>query len=137
MLQPYIRRGSLKNFLFLSVGQMDFQHLAGPRNVSVDLKYVTVFRKTNRSARKSIIPYVRKYTFDHEDANRNKGKEAHFTRRRSIGLASNSDCSIFARRKGNKAIKKKIVFLAGRLVFLNTLTYDVMCLGVFVYSIPT
>ena len=121
---------------FCRSAEMDFQRLAGPRNVSVELKYVTVFRKTNRSARKLNIPYMRKYAFDHKDANKNKRKEAYFTRGRSVGLASNSDCSIFARHKGNKAIKKKIVFLAGWLVFLNTLTYDVLCLRVFVYSIP-
>ena len=34
--------------------------------------YVTVFRKTNRSVRKSIIAYVQKYAFEHEDANENK-----------------------------------------------------------------
>ena len=28
-----------KNFKLLLVAEMDFQHLAGPRNVSVDLKY--------------------------------------------------------------------------------------------------
>ena len=38
--------------------------------------YVTVFRKTNRSARKSIIAYARKYAFEHEDAKVNKEKEA-------------------------------------------------------------
>ena len=38
------------------------------------LPYVTVFRKINRSARKSIIAYARKYTFEHEDANGNKEK---------------------------------------------------------------
>ena len=45
------------------------------------LTYVTVFRKNNRSARKSIIAYARKYAFAHEDANVNKEKEAHFTPR--------------------------------------------------------
>ena len=46
--------------------------------------------------RKSVIAYARKYVFEHEDAN---GKEARFTRRRSIGLASNLDGGIFAQRK--------------------------------------
>ena len=45
---------------------------------------MTLFRKTNRSARKSIIAYARKYAFEHEDANGKKEKEAHFTRRRNI-----------------------------------------------------
>ena len=40
---------------------------------------MTVFRKTIQSARKSIITYARKYAFEHEDANGNKVKEAHFT----------------------------------------------------------
>ena len=54
-------------------------------------KFVTVLRKTNRSVRKSIIAYARKYAFEQEDANVNKEKEARCTRRRSIGLASNLD----------------------------------------------
>ena len=45
---------------------------------------MTLFRKTNRSARKSITAYARKYAFEHEDANGKKEKEAHFTRRRNI-----------------------------------------------------
>ena len=61
--------------------------------------YVTVFRKTNRSVRKSIITYARKYAFEHEEANVNKEKEARFTPRRSVGLASNLDGGIFAQRK--------------------------------------
>ena len=79
-----------------------------------------VFRKTNRSARKSIIPYTRKYAFEHEDANVNKETEACFTHRRSVGLASSLDGEV----KGNKAIKQKYVFLANRLVFPNTVTYQ-------------
>ena len=75
---------------------------------------MTVFRKTNRSARKSIIAYARKYAFAHEDANVNKEKEARFTPRRSVGLASNLDGGISAASsldvKGNKAIKKKFDF---------------------------
>ena len=57
---------------------------------------MTVFRKTNRSARKSIIVYARKYAFAHEDANVNKEKETRFTPRKSVGLASNLDGGIFA-----------------------------------------
>ena len=60
---------------------------------------MTIFRKTNRSARKLIIAYARKYAFKHEDTNGNKEKEVHFTRRWSVGLASNLDGGIFARRK--------------------------------------
>ena len=52
-------------------------------------KFVTVFRKTNRTARKLIFAYARDYAFKQEDANANKEKEARFTRRRSVGLASN------------------------------------------------
>ena len=33
---------------------------------------MTVFRITYRSARKSIIVYVQKYSFEHKDTNRNK-----------------------------------------------------------------
>ena len=36
---------------------------------------MAVFRKTNQSARKSIIAYARIYAFEHEDANGNKEKE--------------------------------------------------------------
>ena len=62
-------------------------------------KFVTVFRKTNRSVRQLIIAYARKYAFKQEDVNVNKEKEVHFTRRRSVGLASNLDGGIFPRRK--------------------------------------
>ena len=72
--------------------------------------YVTVFRKTNRSARKSIIAYARKYAFAHEDANVNKEKEARFTPRRSVGLASNLDGGIFAQRKRQQSNKKENCF---------------------------
>ena len=41
--------------------------------------------------------YARKYAFEHVDANGNKEKEARFTRRQSVGLASNLDSRIFAR----------------------------------------
>ena len=36
---------------------------------------MTLFRKTIRSARKSIIAYARKYAFEHEDANGKKKKK--------------------------------------------------------------
>ena len=62
-------------------------------------KFVTIFRKTNRSARKLIIAYARKYAFKQEDANVNKEKEVRFTCRRSVGLASNLDSGIFPRHK--------------------------------------
>ena len=68
-----------------------------------------MFRKTNRSARKSIIAYARKYAFEQEDAIVNKEKEARFTRRRNDGLASNLDGGIFP-VKGNKAINKNLFF---------------------------
>ena len=71
---------------------------------------MTVFRKTNRSVRKSIIAYTRKYAFTHEDANVNKEKEARFTPRRSVGLASNLDGGIFTRRKRQQSNKKEICF---------------------------
>ena len=57
---------------------------------------MTVFRKTNWSAIKSIIVYAWKYAFEHEDTNGNKEKEACFTRKRSVGLASNLDDGMFA-----------------------------------------
>ena len=66
---------------------------------SVSYIYVTVFRKTNRSARKSIVAYAWKNAFEHEDANGNKEKEERFTLRRSVGLVSNLDGGIFARHK--------------------------------------
>ena len=52
-------------------------------------KFVTEFWKTNRSARKSIIAYARKYAFEQEDANVNKEKEERLTNRRRVRLASN------------------------------------------------
>ena len=94
------------------------------------LTYVTIFRKTNRSARKSIIAYARKYAFEQEDANVNKEKEACFTRRQSVGLASNLDGGIFP---SNKEIKKKFVFLANRLFFQNTVTYDMILKGYYFF----
>ena len=71
---------------------------------------MTVFRKTNRSARKSIIAYARKYAFAHKDANVNKEKEARLTPRRSVGLASNLDGGIFALCKRHQSNKKEICF---------------------------
>ena len=75
---------------------------------------MTVFRKTNRSARKSIIAYARKYAFVHKDANVNKEKER-------VLLPSIDEASDWLQIwtaassldvKGNKAIKKRFVFLA-------------------------
>ena len=40
--------------------------------------YVTICRKNNRSARKSVIAYARKYAFEHEDASVNFYKESAF-----------------------------------------------------------
>ena len=77
---------------------------------------MTVFRKTNRSVRKSIIAYARKYAFQHEDVNGNKEKQERFTRSQSVGLVTTAS-SLYI--KGNKA---KFVFLPNRLVFLNTFT---------------
>ena len=81
---------------------------------------MTVFRKTNRLARKSIIAYTWKYTFEHEDAYGNKEKEVRLTQRRSVGMASNLDSGIFA---GTKVIKVNYVFLANRSVFPNMVIY--------------
>ena len=78
-------------------------HVTNP-NLYIDHKsckqyiYVTVFRKTNRSARKSIM-HVNTRSIEHEDANGKTEKEERFTRRLSVGLASNLDSGIFARRK--------------------------------------
>ena len=66
--------------------------------------YVTVLRKTNRSARKLIN------TFEHEHANGHKEKEAHFTCTWSIGLASNWTAASLLDVQGNKAIKIEICF---------------------------
>ena len=81
--------------------------------------FVTVFRKTNRSARKSFIAYTRKYAFEHEDANVNKGKEACFTHRRMLDWLQIWTAASSLHVKGNKAIKN----LANRLVFPNTVTF--------------
>ena len=86
--------------------------------------FVTVFRKTNQSARKSIIAYVRKYAFEQEDANVNKEKK-----KRVLLVDEESDwlqiwtAASFLDVKGNKAIKKKFVFLTNRLFFQNTVTF--------------
>ena len=79
-------------------------------------KFVTVFRKTNRSARKSIIAYARKYAFEQEDAcvllvDEESDWLQIWTAASSLDV------------KGNKAIKKKFVFLANRLFFQNTVTF--------------
>ena len=86
-------------------------------------KFVTVFKKTNRSARKSIIAYARKYTFEQEDANVNKEKEVRFTRRQESDWLQIWTAASSLDAKGNKAIKKKFVFLANRLFFQNTVTF--------------
>ena len=58
--------------------------------------------------------------FAHEDANVNKDKEARFTPRGSVGLSSNLDGGIFARRKRKQSNKK---VLANQLFFPNMVTY--------------
>ena len=68
---------------------------------------MTVFRKTNRSARKSIIAYAWKYAFEPEDANKKKCVLLHDEASdwlQSWTAASSLDV------KGNKAIKKLICF---------------------------
>ena len=59
-------------------------------------KFVTVFRKTNRSARKSIIAYARKYAFEQEDA---KKKKRVLVDEASDWLQKNLDGGIFPRHK--------------------------------------
>ena len=59
---------------------------------------MTIFRKTNRSAKKSINTYARKYAFEHKDANGTKEKEEHFTSRRSVELASKNTTSMVKMR---------------------------------------
>ena len=64
--------------------------------------------------------YMLKYAFEHEDAN-GKEKEERFVDGAYDWLqiwTAVSSLDI----KGNKAIKKKFVFLANQLVFLNTYT---------------
>ena len=70
------------------------------------LIYVTVFEKTNRLARKSIIAYARNSRLMKTLTER----EAHLTRRLSVGLASHSEVASSLDVKGNTA-KKKFVFL--------------------------
>ena len=82
-------------------------------------KFVTVFRKTNRSARKLIIAYARKYAFK-EDTK--KKKRALLVDEASDWLQIWMAASSLG-VKGNKAIKKKFVFLANRLFFKNTVTF--------------
>ena len=73
-------------------------------------KFVTVFKKTNWSARKSIIANAQKYAFEQEDGNVNKEKEVRFTRRQRVRLVSNLDGGIFPRRKRKQSNKKEICF---------------------------
>ena len=42
----------------------------------MDALYMTVFGKTDQLVRKSIVMYAWKWSFEHEDANGNKEKEA-------------------------------------------------------------
>ena len=77
---------------------------------------VEIATRTNWSARKSIIAYARKYAFEQEDANLNKEKEE--SNLLQIWTAASS-----LDVKGNKAIKKKFVFLANRLFFQTTVTF--------------
>ena len=86
---------------------------------------MTVFRKTNRSARKSIIAYARKNAFVHEDANVNKEKKRVLLHDKASDWLQIWTAASSLDVKGNKAIKKKFVFLANRLVFPNTVTYTV------------
>ena len=82
---------------------------------------VTVFRKINQLARKSIIPYTRKYT---------SSTKMLIETKRVLLVDGASDwlqirtAASSLDVKGNKAIKRTIVFLADRLVFLNTVTYE-------------
>ena len=84
---------------------------------------MTVFRKINRSARKSIIAYARKYAFALEDANVNKEKKRVLLHDEAPDWLQIWTAASSLDVKGNKAIKKKFVFLANRLVFPNTVTY--------------
>ena len=86
-------------------------------------KFVTVFQKTNRSARKSIIAYARKYAFEQEDANVNKEKEVHLLVDKESDWLQIWTAASSLDVKGNKAIKKKFVFLTNWLFFQNTVTF--------------
>ena len=81
-----------------------------------------VFRKTNWSARKSIIAYVHKYAFEHEDANGNKEKEERLLVDGASDWLQIWSAASSLDVKGNKAFQKKFVFLT-RLVFLNMVTH--------------
>ena len=74
---------------------------------------MTVFGKTNRLARKSIIVYTRKWLFDTKTLMEIKKKKRVSLEDKAL-LASNLDDGIFARRhldvKGNKTIIKRILF---------------------------
>ena len=74
------------------------------------MSYVTGFRKTNRSAKKSIIAYVRKYAFEHEDANGNKKKKIILLVDAVSDWLQIWTAASSLEVKGNKAIKKKFVF---------------------------
>ena len=84
--------------------------------------YVTVFRKTNRSARKSIIAYARKYVFEHEDANVNKKKKRVLLVCEALDWLHIWMAPSSLDVKGNKTLKKKFIFLANWLVFPNMVT---------------
>ena len=86
-------------------------------------KFVTVFKKTNRSARKSIIAYARKYAFEQEDANIDKEKELVLLVDEASDWLQIWTAASSLDVKGNKAIKKKFVFLTNRLFFQNTVTF--------------
>ena len=82
---------------------------------------MTVFKKTNWSARKPIIAYAQKYAFEPEDANGNKEKEEHLLVDGASDYLQIWTAASSLDVKGKK-IKKIFVFLA-RLVFLNTVTH--------------
>ena len=83
---------------------------------------MTIFRKTSRSAKKSIIAYTRNNAFEHKDAMEIK-KKKHIllidgaSDWLQIWMAASS-----LDIKGNRAIKQKCVFLTNRLVFPITVT---------------
>ena len=82
---------------------------------------VTVFRKTNRSARKSISTRGNTRSSMKTLMKIKKKKSSLLVDGASDWLQIRTAASSFD-IKGNKAIKKKFVFLANRLVFLNTVT---------------
>ena len=77
---------------------------------------MTLFRKTNRSARKSIIAYARKYAFEHEDANGKKKKK------RILLVDGTSDWLRIWMAASSLDIKGNKAILANQLVFPNTVT---------------